>query len=97
MDQAEHVNKHYTKEIVKNRVWTHIKRLQKKDLAYSKKEGTVCQIVMANPRIQWPPNCEEEEDMRWYYDNYLGPYVNMALQEMMSACNNAAQEQYKCE
>ena len=97
MDQTEHVNKHCTKEIVKNKVWVHIKRLQKKDLAYSKKEGTVCQIIMSSETIQWPTSCEEEEDKKWYYETHVGPYANMALQEMMSACNDATREQYKCE
>ena len=63
------------------------KQLQKKDLAYSVKEGTVCQIVIRNPGLQWPPNNKTEKDKEWYYDNFLAPMDNMSMQEFISSCN----------
>ena len=96
-DQVQHVNKHETRLTVKNKIWPHIKRLQKTDLAQSKKEGTVCQIVIRNPRIQWPPNMNTEENREWYYVDYLARFTNMSVQELMSGCNDKARKQYQCE
>ena len=96
-DQVQHMNKYETRKIVKLMIWPHKKRLQKKELAYLVKEGTVCQIVIRNPRIQWPLNMNTEENREWYYVDYLARFTNMSVQGLMSGCNDKARKQYQCE
>ena len=97
MSQADHANMSRIKEIVKKEIWQNVKRLQKKDLVYSTTAGTVCHIVMSSDAIQWTDSCDGEEDRKWYHDTRVGPWINVALQELMSANNDATREQYKCE
>ena len=97
MTQVDHANMSRTKESVKLKIWPHIKRMQKKDLVYSTTEGTVCHIVMTSDAIQWTDSCDKEEDRKWYYETRVAPWINMALQELLSANNDGTRKQYKCE
>ena len=97
MSQADHANMTRVKEVVRLDVWPSVKRLQKKDLVYSVTEGTVCHIVLSSGAIQWSDSCDGEEDRQWYYDTHVMPWINVAMQELLSANNDATREQYKCE
>ena len=95
--QAENVNKFERRRVIKMNVWPHKKRFQKDDLALSQKEGTVCQILIGNPGLQWPPNSEEQKNKKWYYINMLAPLVSLAMSKFISGSNDKGREQYQCE
>ena len=97
MSQADNANMTRVRKVVKLHIWPYIKRTQKKDLVYSTTEGTVCSIVLSSKAIQWSDSCDGEEARQWYYDTHIMPWINVAMQELMSANNDATREQYKCE